>query len=96
MEAAAIREAKEETCLDVRLKYLLGCYSDPSRDPRGHTVSVVYIASAQGTPQPADDARNIALVEAAQPNFDLAFDHGMILSDYVRFVTRGERPPLRC
>ncbi len=57
VEEAAVREAREETGLDVRLKRQFHVYSDPSRDPRLHTVSVVFIAEADGEPQGADDAR---------------------------------------
>ncbi|WP_297527422.1 NUDIX hydrolase [Thiohalobacter sp.] len=93
VEAAAIREAREETCLDVRLVDLLGVYSDPDRDPRGHTVSIVYIADAEGEPRAADDARNIGLFlpEALPP---LAFDHDLILADYRRYLETGARGPL--
>src|SRR5215208_265375 len=57
VERAAVREAKEETCLDVRLTEQFYTYSDPQRDPRHHTLAVVFIATAQGTPRGADDAR---------------------------------------
>jgi 8-oxo-dGTP diphosphatase len=56
VEAAAIREAWEETRLDVTLTTLLGCYSDPRRDARGHTASLVYVAEACGRPEACDDA----------------------------------------
>ena len=56
LEQAALREAREETGLEVRLKTLLGMYSDPARDPRGHTVTAVYIGEAHGTPKGGDDA----------------------------------------
>ncbi|HFQ91439.1 MAG TPA: NUDIX hydrolase, partial [Chromatiales bacterium] len=56
VETAAAREALEETGLEVRLRALLGCYSDPRRDPRGHTASVVYVASARGEPRARSDA----------------------------------------
>lgn len=94
LEQAAIREAKEETGLDVSLKILLGCYSDPSRDARGHTASAVYIAEAHGIPQALDDAKNIALHDAATPPA-LAFDHALILADYLRFKETGQGAPLR-
>ncbi|MFV2082523.1 MAG: NUDIX domain-containing protein, partial [bacterium] len=56
VEEAAVREAKEETALDVELVRLLGVYSDPDRDPRFHTVSTVFVARASGTPVGQDDA----------------------------------------
>ncbi len=81
VEDAAIREAKEETSLEVKLVKLLGVYSDPCRDTRMHTVSVVYIATAKGTPRAADDAKNLKLYSLDRLP-DLAFDHAKILVDY--------------
>ena len=95
LEEAAIREAREETCLDVKLKSLLGCYSNPHRDPRGHTVSPVYIAEAHGVPQAADDAKNLRCVLVADLPHDLVFDHALILQDYRHYLVTGERTPLR-
>ncbi len=95
LEAAAVREAKEETCLDVTLRALLGCYSDPRRDPRGHTVSAVYVAEAVGEPRAADDARHLVLVDPAAPGRPLAFDHDLILADYRHWLDTGEPAPLR-
>lgn len=92
VEAAAVREAREETGLSVRLKILLGCYSDPKRDPRGHTVSVVYIAQAQGTPKAADDAANVDVFLPANFPEKLAFDHVRILWDYFNYRQRGTLP----
>jgi 8-oxo-dGTP diphosphatase len=83
VEAAAVREAREETSLEVELTELLGVYSDPARDPRRHTVSVVYIGHSRGEPQAADDARAIAVVDPRRPP-PLAFDHARILADYCR------------
>jgi 8-oxo-dGTP diphosphatase len=85
VEHAARREAREETGLDVRLKALLGVYSDPARDPRQHTCSAVYVAEAHGTPQAADDAKAIRMVDPAAPGVPLAFDHDRILADYLLF-----------
>jgi len=92
VETAAVREAREETCLDVHLTELLGIYSDPQRDKRGHTVSIVYIAQASGNPQAQDDAANLQLCSATQPPGTLAFDHQNILDDYIRFKESGIRP----
>jgi 8-oxo-dGTP diphosphatase len=89
LERAAVREAREETSLDVTLRVLLGNYSDPSRDARGHTVSAVYIAEAQGEPCAADDARNLRLFDPADAP-PLAFDHARILTDYLRYRRTGE------
>ena len=92
LENAARREAHEETGLNVTLIALLGCYSDPRRDARGHTVSAVYVATARGAPQALDDAKNVALFTPEQFPEMLAFDHQQILQDYLRFRANGERP----
>jgi 8-oxo-dGTP diphosphatase len=94
LEAAARREAREETSLEVSLKYLLGIYSNPARDPRGHTVTPVYIAEARGEPQAADDARNLRLY-APDDCPVLAFDHDLIIADYVEYRRSGRVAPLR-
>lgn len=95
VEAAALREAREETGLEVALEALLGCYSDPARDPRGHTVSAVYVATARGEPRAGDDARDARWVDPADPGVPLAFDHALILGDYLRYRATGEVAPLR-
>ncbi|GAB4430908.1 MAG: NUDIX hydrolase [Turneriella sp.] len=92
LEAAARREAKEETSLDVELKSLLYVYSNPSRDPRLHTVSAVFVAKAKGTPRAADDARNLRVFKPAQLPSELAFDHRKILDDYLKFRKTGRLP----
>jgi 8-oxo-dGTP diphosphatase len=92
--AAAVREAKEETSLDVTLTDLLGCYSDPARDARRHTVSAAYIARAEGQPVGADDALSAAVFTRETLPAPLCFDHATILEDYFRFRATGERPPV--
>ncbi len=82
VETAARREAREETGLDVSLKALLGVYSDPARDPRGHTVSVVYVAEAKGEPIGQDDAAAAEAWPVKELPDNLVFDHNQILSDY--------------
>lgn len=95
LEQAAIREAQEETCLSVTLVALLGIYSDPKRDPRGHTVTAVYVAQAFGTPRAADDAKNLEAFTMERLPAALAFDHATVLEDYRRFRYTGEVAPLR-
>jgi len=82
LEAAAIREAREETSLDVELVSQLGAYSDPDRDSRMHTISVVFIARAGGQPRAADDAVDIGTFDRDTLPERLAFDHGRIMEDY--------------
>jgi 8-oxo-dGTP diphosphatase len=94
VEVAAQREAKEETCLEVELIEQFYVYSDPNRDPRQHTLSVVFIATATGEPQAADDAKNIAIFAPWQFPKDLCFDHDHILKDYLRYRHFGIRPHL--
>ncbi len=92
VEKAAVREALEETGLAVKLQCLLGCYSDPARDPRGHTVSLVYVAASQGEPQARDDAAAVRVVDPAAPGVALVFDHARILDDYRRYRESGRSP----
>jgi 8-oxo-dGTP diphosphatase len=84
LENAAIREAKEETQLDISNLILLGCYSDPGRDSRMHTISTVFIAEGSGVPQAADDALNLAVFPIEAVPDQLCFDHASILADYIR------------
>ncbi len=85
LEEAAVREAKEETGLDVKLLRQFHAYSDPSRDPRQHTITVVFVAEAHGAPRAADDAKNARAFRPEEIPFDkLAFDHGQILKDYLQ------------
>ncbi len=81
LEEAAVREAREETGLEVHLVRQFHTYSAPDRDPRQHTISTVFVATASGTPVGGDDARQAAVFtrETLPP---LAFDHARILADY--------------
>jgi len=84
IETALRREMKEEISLDVQIERLLGIYSDPGRDPRFHTVSAVFVCRATGTPEAADDARRVHVVENAEARgLPLVFDHARILADYL-------------
>jgi ADP-ribose pyrophosphatase YjhB (NUDIX family) len=80
-EAAAVREAREETGLDVTGLYQFHTYSDPGRDARLHTASTVFIGRAEGVPQAGDDAGEVGLFQREDLP-DLAFDHAVILADY--------------
>ncbi len=84
VEEALIREMQEETNLEVEISSLLGVYSDPKRDPRFHTASVVFVAKAQGQPKGGDDAK-MAKVYALEeiPMDQLVFDHRTILQEYL-------------
>ncbi len=82
LEAAAIREAREETSLEVSDLRLVGCYSDPSRDTRMHTISTVYAGKGSGTPRAADDALNLEIFRLDELPQHLCFDHAGILADY--------------
>ncbi|MBF8273568.1 MAG: ADP-ribose pyrophosphatase [Magnetococcales bacterium] len=95
VEQAAKREALEETGLSVTLKTLLGIYSDPKRDPRFHTVTALYVAQACGEPQAQDDARNVAIHGIDQLPDRLAFDHDLLLQDYLSWRREGRLAPLR-
>jgi len=81
-EVAARREAREETGLDVALTGLLGCYGDPRRDSRGHTVSIVYTGEARGEPRAGDDAKRVAVFDPKRLP-PLAFDHDQIIADFL-------------
>ncbi len=90
---AAVREAKEETGLDIELVAQLFTYSDPRRDPRQHTVSTVYAARASGEPRGDDDADEASGFPLDNLPSPLAFDHAQIIEDYRRWKQTGERPP---
>ncbi|HUL60937.1 MAG TPA: NUDIX hydrolase [Anaeromyxobacteraceae bacterium] len=91
VEEAAAREAREETGLEVRLTDLLYVYSDPARDPRGHTLSTVFLGRATGEPRGGDDAAEARAFRWTQLPAPLAFDHAEILADARRFLLTGVR-----
>ena len=84
VETAAARETLEETGIEVKNLRQFRVYSDPERDPRKHTVSVVFIGDGEGEPQAATDAKAVIEVDPRNPGVQLAFDHAQILADYVR------------
>ncbi|MBN2245780.1 MAG: NUDIX hydrolase [Candidatus Aminicenantes bacterium] len=86
LEGAAVREAKEETNLDVKLIKQFHTYSDQRRDPRHHSISTVYIAKAKGIPEAKDDALEIGIFTKSNLPEEIAFDHRSILKDYFRRV----------
>jgi 8-oxo-dGTP diphosphatase len=92
-EDAARREAAEETGLEVTLTLQFHTYSDPKRDARQHTASTVFVATADGLPLAADDAKDAGVFgEGTLP--PLVFDHDRILRDYFEFKRSGRRPLL--
>ncbi len=94
IEDAAIREAKEETGLDITLVKQFKTYSDPKRDPRFHTISTVFIASAKGSPIAGDDAKTCKIYSLDILPKNLVFDHNKILNDYKVYKERGQEPKL--
>jgi ADP-ribose pyrophosphatase YjhB (NUDIX family) len=86
LKAAAVREAKEETSLDVKLMRQFHTYSDPKRDPRHHSISTVYIAKGNGLPEAQDDALEIGIFTQSNLPDEIAFDHRSILNDYFKRV----------
>lgn len=84
LEDAAVREAKEETRLDVELISQFHTYSRPDRDPRHHSISTVFIAHAHGTPVAADDAKEIGIFTQDNLPDPIVFDHREILTDYFK------------
>ena len=87
LEEAAIREAKEETNLDVKLIKQFHTYSDPQRDPRHHSISTAYIAKAKGIPKAKDDAIEVGIFTESNLPEEIAFDHRSILKDYFTRVS---------
>lgn len=92
VETAAVREAKEEIGLQVELIEQFHVYSAPERDPRKHTLSIVFLATATGEPQAADDAKNLNIFNLWDIPSNLCFDHDQILRDYRRYRHYQVRP----
>ncbi|RME22427.1 MAG: NUDIX hydrolase [Deltaproteobacteria bacterium] len=90
-EQAAVREAREETGLEVELVEQFHTYSAPDRDPRFHTLSVVFLARAEGTPKGGDDARRAELFSPDELPEPMAFDHARIISDWLEYRRSGRR-----
>ena len=92
LETSAIREAKEEISLDVKLVEQFHTYSDPSRDARQHTIALVFIATATGDPIAADDAKNLGIFNQWEIPTPLCFDHDRIIQEYWQYRNYGIRP----
>ena len=92
LERAAVREALEETSLHVELREMLYVYGKPGRDPRGHTVTVVYIGEGTGRLRAADDAKGARVFTYETLPDNIAFDHREIVADYFTFIQTGQRP----
>jgi 8-oxo-dGTP diphosphatase len=85
LESAAIREAGEETSLEVILEEQFHTYSDPGRDPRHHTITTVFIGKGIGVPKPADDAKQLGIFSKHDLPAPVVFDHRKIIRDYFRY-----------
>ncbi len=86
VENAAKREALEETNLEIVNLFLFGVYSEPTRDPRFHTASIVYVATARGDKLIAgDDAKNAKIFKESELPENIVFDHKKIIKDYFRW-----------
>ncbi|MBW4479016.1 MAG: NUDIX hydrolase [Tolypothrix brevis GSE-NOS-MK-07-07A] len=94
VEVAARREALEETGLQVELIEQFLVYSDPNRDRRQHTISIVFLATARGELNAGDDAKSVGIFEFWCVPGNLCFDHDRILRDYWHYRHYGIRPRL--
>jgi 8-oxo-dGTP diphosphatase len=95
LETAAIREAKEEVGLDVSLIEQFHLYSAPDRDPRQHTIALVFIATATGEPIAQDDAKSVGIFNPWEIPTQLCFDHSQIVRDYLHYRHYQIRPGIR-
>ncbi len=91
LETTAIREAREETSLDVELLVQLSTYSNPDRDPRGPVNGIGYVARATGTPKGEDDAKEAKVFSLDELPFPLAFDHDKRIEEYLRWKNENSR-----
>lgn len=91
LESAAIREAKEETSIDVMLTEQFHSYSDPARDTRHHTISTVFIGKGEGILQAADDAENAGVFQKDNLPHPIVFDHNQILNDYFNYMKGNQK-----
>jgi ADP-ribose pyrophosphatase YjhB (NUDIX family) len=82
LEEAAVREVREETGLAVTLLRQFHTYSDPSRDPRQHTISTVFCAEGSERAKAGDDAADLGIFQEGNLPDTIAFDHRQILNDY--------------
>lgn len=90
VEDAVIREVKEETGLTVKVLKLVGVYSDPKRDPRGHTISIAYLCKrTAGSLVGGDDAKDARVFKREDlPKMQLAFDHKVIIQDALQIADK--------
>jgi 8-oxo-dGTP diphosphatase len=88
LEAAAVREAREETALELEELALFSCYSDPGRDLRMHTISTVFVARGNGAMHGGDDAAQAALFDPEKLPDTVCFDHRNIIADYLNWRAR--------
>ena len=95
IETAAVREAEEEVSLKVKLIEQFYVYSAPDRDPRQHTLSIVFIATAKGKPVAADDAKNLGIFNQYDLPQNLCFDHDRVLEDYWNYRNYGLKPRIQ-
>jgi 8-oxo-dGTP diphosphatase len=94
LEKAAMREAKEETSLDVTLVEQFHAYSKPDRDPRFHTASVVFVGDGKGKLMGKDDARKAGVFTETTLPRQIAFDHSQIISDYFAYLKTRKKPTI--
>ena len=95
IETAAVREAEEEVSLKVKLIEQFYVYSAPDRDPRQHTLSIVFIAIAKGQPVAADDAKNLGIFNQYDLPSNLCFDHDRVLEDYWNYRNYALKPRIQ-